>query len=333
MKRAEHISRRLKLRQLEVLIAVAQSGNMAKAAGQLAITQPVVSKTIADLEKTLEMRLFDRDRRGVALTPYGRALLKRSIAIFNDLRMSVTELELLADPTAGELRIGSSDAVASGMLGEIIDTLSQRHPRIIFEVTLGGGLTDLQHRELQSHSLDLVIGRLPVVVPDDLEVTILYQERLLLVTGAKSRLVRGRKARLAQLVDKPWCLPPLESHPWTLMAEAFRSAGLDLPHRIVTTRSIQVLNSLVATGRYLSFLPRTVLHYCAENLALKTWPIDVSIQPHPVGIVTLKNRTINPVTQLFVDCAQDIAGPFAKAKSPSSRAKKKAFRHANSQTS
>jgi DNA-binding transcriptional LysR family regulator len=123
MQPAEHISRRLKLRQLEVLIAVAQSGNMAKAAGQLAITQPVVSKTIADLEKTLGMRLFDRDRRGVALTPYGRALLKRSIAVFNDLRTGVMELELLADPTAGELRIGSSDAVASGMVGSIIDTL------------------------------------------------------------------------------------------------------------------------------------------------------------------------------------------------------------------
>src|SRR5262245_5811 len=106
MRHAEHVSRRLKLRQLEVLIAVAQSGNMVKAARELAITQPVVSKTISDLENTLGMRLFDRDRRGVALTPYGRALLRRSIAVFNDLRTSVTELEMLADPTAGELRIG-----------------------------------------------------------------------------------------------------------------------------------------------------------------------------------------------------------------------------------
>jgi DNA-binding transcriptional LysR family regulator len=178
-------------------------------------------------------------------------------------------------------------------------------------VTLGGGLTDLQHRELQSHSLDLVIGRLPAVVPNDLEAAVLYLERMMLVTGAESRLIRGRKAQLARLVDKPWCLPPLESHPWILIADAFRGANLEPPRRVVTTRSIQVLNSLVATGRYLSFLPRNVLHYCAENLALKTWPTDLSIQPYPVGIVTLKNRTINPVAQLFIDCAREIVRPFA----------------------
>jgi DNA-binding transcriptional LysR family regulator len=306
MQRARHVSRRIKLRQLEVLIAVAQLGNMAKAAGQLAITQPVVSKTIADLEKVLGMRLFDRDRRGVMLTPYGRVLLKRSIAIFNDLQTGVTELELLADPTAGELRIGCSDAAASGMIGNIIDALNQRYPKLTFEVTLGGGLTDLQHRELQSHRLDLIFGRLPVIVPDDLEATILYQEHMLLVAGAKSDLIRRRKPQLAQLVEKPWCLPPLDSHPWTLIGEAFRGAGLNLPLQIVTTRSVQVQNSLVATGRYLSFLPRSVLHYCGDRLSLKTWPIDVSIRPYPVGIVTLKDRTRNPVAQLFIDCARQV---------------------------
>jgi DNA-binding transcriptional LysR family regulator len=86
MHQAEQISRRLKLRQLEVLIAVGQLGNMAKAAEQLAISQPVVSKTIADLENTLGVRLFDRNQRGVEPTLYGRALVKRSVAVFNDLR-------------------------------------------------------------------------------------------------------------------------------------------------------------------------------------------------------------------------------------------------------
>jgi DNA-binding transcriptional LysR family regulator len=218
----------------------------------------------------------------------------------------------MADPTAGELRIGSSDAVASGMVGAIVDALSQRHPGLTFEVTLGGGLTDLQHRELQSHGLDLVIGRLPPVVPHDLEATILYQERTMLVTAQETDLIRAPRARLARLVDKPWCLPPLESHPWTLITEAFRNAGLDLPHRIVTTRSIQVLNSLIATGRYLSFLPRNVLHYCAGRLSLRSWPTDVAIRPYPVGIVTLKNRTINPATKLFIEYAREIAKPFAK---------------------
>jgi DNA-binding transcriptional LysR family regulator len=312
MHQAEHISRRLKLRQLEVLIAVAQLGNMAKAAEQLAITQPVVSKTISDLESTLGVRLFDRNRRGVEPTIYGRALLKRSVVVFNDLRTSVTELTFLSDPTAGELRIGSSEAVAAGMLGVIIDRLSRRHPRLTFEVTLGGGLTDLQYRELQAHDLDLIIGRLPSAIPNDTEAEILYGERMFVVAGMQNRWARRRKIKLAELVNESWCLPSLESFPWSVIADAFRANGLDLPRSIVTARSILVQNGLLATGRFLSILPRTVLNFCTKSLSLKILPVEVHIQPYPVGIVTLKNRTLSPVAQLFIAGARELAKPFAK---------------------
>src|SRR5258705_4515272 len=125
MHRAAHISRGLKLRHLNVLLAVAQWGNMARAAEHLAISQPTVSKAIADLENTLGVRLLDRRPRGLELTLYGRAFLKRSIAIFNDLGTSVTELESLADPTAGELRIGTTVAMAAGLVYTIVDRLSR----------------------------------------------------------------------------------------------------------------------------------------------------------------------------------------------------------------
>jgi DNA-binding transcriptional LysR family regulator len=314
MDRAEHIRRRLKLRQLDVLIAVAQSGNMAKAAEQLAISQPVVSKTIADLEGILGTRLFDRNRRGVEPTLYGRALLKRSVALVNDLRTSVTELEFLSDPTAGELRIGSSEALAAGMLGAIIDRLSQRHPRLTFEVTLGGGLTDLQYRELQTHNIDLIVGRLPPTIPDDLEATVLYREQLLFAAGMQNSWARRRKVDVTELMNATWCLPSLDIFPWTLIAEAFRSRGSELPRRIVTARSILLQNSLLMTGRFLTIMPRSVLHYCAKSLQAKILPVDMTIQPYPVGVVTLKNRTLSPIVRLFVDCAREIAKPFTRSK-------------------
>ena len=100
MRLAAHISRRLKLRHLNVLLAVAEWGNMARAAEHLAISKPAVSKAISDLENTLGVRLLDRSPQRLELTLYGRAFLKRSIAIFNDLGTSVRELESLADPTA-----------------------------------------------------------------------------------------------------------------------------------------------------------------------------------------------------------------------------------------
>lgn len=310
MQRAEQISRRLKLRQLEVLLAVAQSGSMAQAAAQLSITQPVISKTIADLERTLGVRLFDRSPRGIEPTLYGRALLKRSATVFNDLRTSVTELDHLADPTAGELRIGSSEAVAAGMLGAIIDRLSLQHPRLTFEVTLGGGLADLQYRELQSHNLDLIIGRLPDELPDDTECEVLYQDEVHILGGAKNRWSHRRKIDPSLLVNEAWCLPPLDTYPWTLTAAAFRAAGLDLPRRVVITRSVALLTSLVATGHFLTALPRTVTHFFAKDADTKILPVSLRIPPYPVGIVTLKNRTPSPATQLFIARAREVSKPL-----------------------
>src|SRR5215471_1885661 len=104
MRRAEQISRRLKLRHLKVLVAVAGQKSMARAARQLAVSQPVVSKAIADLEGLVGVRLFERGVRGIEPTVYGRALLKRSVAILDDLNASVIELDSLADPGVGELR-------------------------------------------------------------------------------------------------------------------------------------------------------------------------------------------------------------------------------------
>src|ERR1700722_18195317 len=132
MQRSPHTSRRLKLRQLEVLLSVAQWGGMAKAAQHLAISQPVVSKTIADLENTLGVRLFDRSPQGVEPTLYGRALLKRSLAIFDDLKTSVDEIKFLADPTAGELRIGCTEPLLAGLGAAVIQRLSRKYPRISF---------------------------------------------------------------------------------------------------------------------------------------------------------------------------------------------------------
>jgi len=309
MQRAENVSRRLKLRQLEVLLVVAQCRSMAKAAEHLAITQPVVSKTIADLESTLGVRLFDRNSRGIELTLYGRAFLKRSAAVFNDLRTSVAELDHLADPAAGELRIGSSEAVAAGLLSAVIDRLAMRHPRLTFEVTLGAGLTD---SELQAHNLDLIIGRLPSVIPDDADAEVLYNDTVFVLAGSSSHLARRRKIKLAELVDEPWCLPSLADYPWTLTADAFKAARLRLPRRIVTTRSVLLLTGLVATGRFLTILPRTVVHFCATNLGLKVLPVDVRIRPYPVGIITLKNRTPSPAVKLFVEQVGDAIKDFTK---------------------
>src|SRR5215813_14752517 len=122
------IGRRLRLQDLHVFFAVAKLGSMAKAAQQLGVTQPAVSKVIADLEHVLDVRLLDRGRRGVEPTMYGRALLKRGNAAFDELKQGVLDIEFLADPTQGELRVGCMDAISASILPPILLSFAQRYP-------------------------------------------------------------------------------------------------------------------------------------------------------------------------------------------------------------
>jgi DNA-binding transcriptional LysR family regulator len=133
----ERIGRRLKLRDLRILMTVVECGTMGKAAERLAISQPVVSKAIADMEHTLGVRLLDRSQRGVEPTPYGRALIKRGIAIFDEMRQGIEDIEFLSDPAAGEVRIGATDPINAAIVAPIIDRLSRQYPRMTFDVVAG----------------------------------------------------------------------------------------------------------------------------------------------------------------------------------------------------
>src|SRR4051812_27893166 len=102
----DHVGRRMKLQDLNVLVTVVQAGSMGKAARRLNISQPAISRSIAELERALGVRLFDRHRQGIKPTEYGRALLDCGVAVFDELRQGMKNIEFLADPTTGEVRIG-----------------------------------------------------------------------------------------------------------------------------------------------------------------------------------------------------------------------------------
>src|SRR5258708_20336412 len=120
------IGRRIRLRDLHILLAVAESGSMSKASAHLAISHPVISKTISDLEHTLGVRLFDRSSQGVELTTYGRALLRCGVTVFDEMRQGLKQIEFLTHPNSGELRIGCSEIMYVGLLPAIAETYS--HP-------------------------------------------------------------------------------------------------------------------------------------------------------------------------------------------------------------
>src|SRR5436305_9849878 len=131
MQVSDRIGRRVKLHDLHVLMAVVQAGSMNKAATLLNTGQSAISRSVADLEHAIGVRLVDRTPRGVEPTKYGRALLDGGTAVFDDLRQAVRNIEFLADPAAGEVRIGCTPLLAGSFVSAVFDGLSRRYPPMV----------------------------------------------------------------------------------------------------------------------------------------------------------------------------------------------------------
>ena len=132
MQLSDRIGRRMSLQDLHVLMAVVQAGSMNKAAALLNTGQSAISRSIAELERNMGVRLLDRTSHGIAPTESGRALIAGGAAMFDELRQAVKKIEFLANPTAGEVRIGSVIPLAASFVYAVIDQLSRHHPRIMF---------------------------------------------------------------------------------------------------------------------------------------------------------------------------------------------------------
>ena len=315
------IGRRLRLRDLHVLLAVVQSGSMAKAAVALGVSQPVVSEAIADLEAAIGVRLVDRSRRGVTPTLYGEAILARSRIVFDELRQGIRDIEFLAEPALGEVRIGCPESLAIGVLPPIIDAFSRRYPHVRFQVTQVNTLNPrLEFPELRERKLDVVLARVvetpgDVGFADDLSVERLIDDHLLVAAGASSRWAARRQIKLAELADAAWILP---ANSWNSrrVEEAFAAIGAKMPDVIVDTFSVALRNQLLATGRFVTAMPASTLNTQARDAHLKVLPVALPNKPWPIVMVTLKERTLGPAANHFIACARAVTRRAGDRASP-----------------
>jgi DNA-binding transcriptional LysR family regulator len=299
------IGRRLRFRDLQVFFAVAECGGMAKAATQLGVTQPAVSETIAGIESAFGVRLFDRTPQGVELTIYGHALLKRGLAAFDELKQGIRDIEFLADPTVGEVRIGCPESISGALLPLLVQQFCLQYPRIAVRVDPIPTPT-LELPDLHARKLDLVVSRLSVPhaqdpFGDDLDVEILFDDQPVVAAGANSRWARRRKIDLSELVDEPWVATPRETLTTIALEQAFQASKLPIPKIRITTFSLQLRLHLLATGNFLTAMPRSLLRLNVDGIRLKALPVELPIRSFPVAVVTLKNRTPSPVVQLFLE--------------------------------
>jgi DNA-binding transcriptional LysR family regulator len=303
------IGRRLRLRDLYILSTVVRWGSMAKAAEHLAVSQPAVSDAIANLEAALAVRLLDRSPQGVKPTIYADALLKRGDVVFDELRQGIRDIEFLANPAAGEVQVGCPESLAF-LSSAIINRISQRYPEVIVHILTTQPAT-LEFRELRERKVDLLLGRISTpLMDDDIDVEVLFEDRLFVVTGVHNRWTGRKKIELAELMNERWLLLPADNVLSSLIAQAFQARGLNVPRASVTA-DIHVRIHLLTTGCFLTVLPDSLLQFIAKRWSLKTLPTDLSIQAPALSVITLKNRTLSPVARLFIESAREVAKSIA----------------------
>jgi DNA-binding transcriptional LysR family regulator len=307
MKWTDRIGRRVKLRDLHVALVVAQAGSMTRAAVELAVSYPVVSKTISELEHTLGVKLFDRSISGVEPTHYGRALLKSGVAVFDEMRKGLQQIEFIKQPDAGDLRIGSSIVVDAGLLPAVIERFSQDFPRAALHV-LPENIATQQYDNLRHRNVELVLGRLPTTMSEpDLIAEPLFDEPNVVAAGSESRWAKRRNLTLVDLIEEPWVLAQPGSLARSLQDEVFRNSGLEPPSATVLTVSLHLYMRLIETGRWLGLVPASVMRFGGKRMRIKVLPVKISSPPAPVGFITVKDRTLTPLAERFINCARKIA--------------------------
>jgi DNA-binding transcriptional LysR family regulator len=305
MDEIERIERRVKLQDVRTLLLVVQTGSMSKAAKRLATSQPAVSRAIADLEHALGVRLLDRGPQGIEPTQYGRAIIARGIAVFDELRQGIKDIEFLSDPTAGELRFACSESMADALVFEVIERLTRRYPGMRFEAVTGGGPTLFD--ELTKRQVEFVISRMTEIAAEEyLVVETLFDDAWVVAASAQNPWTRRRAIELEELGNEPWVLAA-GGFSSALVAEAFRAAGLKPPKTSVTTWSLNLRNRLLATDRFLTMTPGYSVKFRDRHPRLKALPVKLPDSHAAVAVVTLRNRTLSPIAQRFIGTMRALA--------------------------
>ncbi|HEY1545291.1 MAG TPA: LysR family transcriptional regulator [Xanthobacteraceae bacterium] len=311
------VGRRLRLRDLHVLFAVVEHGSMSGAGAYLGMSQSAVSQAIAALEDALKVRLLDRTPRGVEPTLYADAIIRRGRIVFDELRSGIKDIDFLADPAGGEVRIACSDVLAGGILAPVVETFSKKYPRVVFEV-LQSNAFGRDFVELRARKADLALAMLPRPLEEsagaDLTIEHLFEEELCIAASARGRWGRRRKLGFADLADASWITAYSGAPAEKALFEAFRTHGLPPPRVVVKTVSAQLRNFLSRRGPFVALVPASFLKINAGMVGLKMLPLHLPMPPLPVVMITLRNRTLSRTVEQFLDCMRDVVRSIARSR-------------------
>ncbi|MBY4596190.1 LysR family transcriptional regulator [Ottowia caeni] len=243
---------------LEHFLAAYETKSIGKAAVQLGLSQPALSKSIRKLETELDVPLFHRTTKGITPTPYADTLARRGQAIQADVHNSIVELQKLKRGEVGEARIGIAPALAPHFMPDVVARIAASHPSI--NLTVIEAMYEGVSQAVVRGELDFALTNLaPRGVDPDLTWRALFQDCFVVCCAKTHPLARKRKVQPAELLKYPWITPAREGLPWQRLADCFLAARCAPPRAMVETNSASVIMSLLQRGPFLTFVPRQII--------------------------------------------------------------------------
>jgi LysR family transcriptional regulator, pca operon transcriptional activator len=297
---------RVKFRHLQCFLAVAQFGSVQRAADSLSITQPAVSKTVAELETILGVKLFERGRHGAVPTREGQLFMPHASACVSALRQGVDLLAHGGGAAAATLEVGVLPTIAAVLIPPVLREFATQWPRVIVRLATGANPELLER--LKAGSIEFAIGRL--ADPErmvGLSFEQLFTEPLIAVVRAGHPLAQGAALPATSLEAFPIVLPPFG----TLIRQSAESllAAWGVPP---LSAFVEVLS--VSTGRALTlengavwFVPQSAVEYELAHGLLVRLPLPFAGTGEPVGLIRRSDTQPSAVGHAFIEAVREVA--------------------------
>lgn len=297
---------RLKTRQLMLLIAIDEEGNIHRAAEVLNMSQPAASKLLKDLEDMMGVPLFERLPRGMRPTWYGESMIRHARIALSSLGEAGAEIEALKAGHAGSVGIGAIAGAAMTLLPTTLARITRQHPGLRVSLTVES--SDVLLEQLAQNKLDFLVARLFARHDKShLHYEALAEEEVCAIARPQHPILALDKPGLRDLAQASWIVPPEGSvlrHRFELM---FQSAGLEPPQQVIGTAALMFLTKMLQESDYLAVVPVDVARHYAEHGMVRIVPVELSCRMDSFGIITRTDWLLSPGAQTVLAAMKDAA--------------------------
>jgi DNA-binding transcriptional LysR family regulator len=290
--------KRLRLRQVSLLLAIEQHGTLRGASAEMGMTQPAATKMLHELEDALGQALFDRVGRGLQLNDSGRCVLGYFHGMRGTMEALGRELQALRQGSAGKLFIGSIMAASPALLTQAVIRLKALYPLLSIEITVG--TSDRLLELMQEGQLDVVVGRVASLSPDDYLFAPIAEEALSVIAANDHPLVKLKSVSFAAMQKYEWILQPTGSPMREVMEQEFRAHQVRLPKGLIETASILTTTNLVAQTEMIAVIPHSVASRYEQHGLLRILPYAIRHSLEVFGSIVRRDRPLSGSAASFL---------------------------------